>query len=105
MSRTLTHATALDLGDLLKWVHDGAKVRYSLDGGDTIWEGILRHVVAGKEPSQWGFPSGKAEIRDQYIRITGAFGGRGPSEIALPIEQILDLMAEGLFVAEKKKLD
>lgn len=95
VTRTLTHGYALQLGKLLNWINDGKKVRYSLDGGDTIHTGILRHVVAGRE--QWGFPGNNVEIRDQWVRITGV---TGPFDCAYPVDQIVTLMQNDLFVLD-----
>jgi hypothetical protein len=88
----LSQTRALVLGQLLVWIASGQKVRYSVDGGTTLLTGVLRHVVVG--PTDFNFQRAGADVRDGYVRITSTF------DSALPIEAIVDLMLDGLFVAE-----
>jgi len=92
---TLTQGDAIVLGQLLSWIQAGRKVRYSLDGGETIREGVLRHVVAGPEPHEWGFLRNDRDVRTGWVRITDTF------ESALPVTQIMQLIADQMFFAEK----
>lgn len=88
----LTQGEAIALGELLTAVRAGKKVTYSLDGGDTIFQGVLRHVVVS--PTNFAFLLNDGDVRDGFVRITGI---SGPSESALAIPAILDLIREGLF--------
>jgi hypothetical protein len=92
----LTQGDALILGELLIWVREGRKVRYSTDGGETIRQGVLRHVVAGPQPHEWGFLRNDRDVRTGWVRITDTF------ESALPVSQILELIRDQLFFAEKR---
>lgn len=95
-TRPLTQGEAIILGELLTAVRAGKKVTYSLDGGHTILTGVLRHVVVS--PDNFAFLLNDGDVRDGYIRITGI---KGPSESALPVSQIVDLIRDQLFFAEK----
>jgi hypothetical protein len=88
----LTQGDAVVLGELLAATYAGKKVRYTLDGGDTIFTGVLRHVVTS--PDNFGFLRNDEDVRNGYVRITGI---SGPSESALPVTQIMDLIYNQLF--------
>jgi len=88
----LSQTRALVLGQLLVWIASGQKVRYSVDGGTTLLTGTLRHVVVS--PSDFNFQRAGEDVRDGYVRITGTF------DSALPVEAIVDLILDGLFVVE-----
>lgn len=49
-------------------------------------------------PDNFAFLLNDGDVRDGYIRITGI---KGPSESALPVSQIVDLIRDQLFFAEK----
>lgn len=97
MTTSLTHkpldqTRALVLGQLLTWVAMNQKVRYSIDGGTTLLTGTLRHVVVS--PEDYSFLRSGQDVRDGYVRITGKF------DTALPVEALIDLVRDGLFVAD-----
>lgn len=97
MTTSLTHkpldqTRALVLGQLLTWVAKNQKVRYSIDGGTTLLTGTLRHIVVS--PDDYNFLRSDQDVRDGYVRITGKF------DTALPVEALVDLVRDGLFVAE-----
>lgn len=89
----LTSATAFLIGDLLNWVTQKKRVRYSTDEGANIREGTLRHLI--KSPDNFGFIHDE-EVRDSFVRITTTTG----IEEVLPFMGIVELMREGLFVPE-----
>ena len=93
---TLTQGDALILGQLLGWVREGRRVRFSTDGGDTIREGVLRHVVTGPEPHEWGFLHNDRDVRTGFVRIT-ALG----FDLALPVSQIVELIRDQVFIVQK----
>jgi len=97
MTTSLTHkplnqTRALVLGQLLTWVAKNQKVRYSIDGGTTLLVGTLRHLVVS--PDDYNFLRSDEDVRDGYVRITSSH------DRAYPVEALIDLVLDGLFVAE-----
>jgi hypothetical protein len=92
----LTQGDAIVLGKLLAGVKEGRKVTFSLNDGDTIRTGVLRHVVAGEAPSEWGFLHNDRDVRTGFVRITSL-----GFDMALPVTRIMDLIRDQMFVVEK----
>lgn len=92
----LTVSDAIALGQILDIASRGARVRWTTDGGETIREGVARHIVAGPEPHEWNFLSANADVRDGYLRITTSTG----LDVAIPVLEVVELMRATAFVGD-----
>jgi hypothetical protein len=96
----LSAGDALLLGELVDMCTRTAKVRWmNEEVSSEIRTGLVRHIVHGEDPSEWGFPNYKnRDIRDCFVRITTTDSGW---DFALPVMKVIDLMRQTLFVEDK----
>lgn len=89
----LNIGTAVNLGALLAACQHGRRVTWSPDGGDTIFEGVAR-AICRRTPDGYpgGFLSAHDDVRDGYMWVSGI------TETTLPVEHVLYLMGQELFV-------
>lgn len=93
----LTQYDAYALGRLLRAIGAADKVTFSRDGGDTILDGELRHIVLSEDC--YAFLPHDRDVREGFVRITLRSG----LDIALAVPEILSLMSEGLFTFAKTR--
>lgn len=85
----LTISQATYLATLLTACQSNARVKWAVDGDtDRILDGVARAITH----EGGGFLSRDEDVRDGYVWISGTF------EHWLPVRDVLDLMAQYLFV-------
>lgn len=89
MAHTLTVSQLIRLGELLRGADQHDRVRWAVDGDtDRVTDGVLRGFTDANG-NHWHDSDG--DVRNAYVRISGTM------EHFLPVSDVLELMADGLF--------